>query len=75
MPYRRRRQLWISRSNEASANSRREQQVRWAIILDWPGLEYQVYPAKITRSVTNAFIKFTRGAVMTVGNKSLHFGA
>jgi len=41
MPYRRRRQLWISRSNEASANSSREQQVRWAIILDWPGLEYQ----------------------------------
>ena len=73
MPYRRRRQLWISRSNEASANSR-EQQVRWAIILDWPGLEYQVYPVKITRSITNAFIKFTRGAVMTLRKKSLRFG-
>mmetsp|Transcript_2985 Transcript_2985/g.4502 ORF Transcript_2985/g.4502 Transcript_2985/m.4502 type:complete len:110 (+) Transcript_2985:322-651(+) len=57
MPYRRRRQLWISRSNEASANSRREQQVRWAITLDWPGLEYQVYPVKITRSVTVASLE------------------
>jgi len=57
MPNRRRRQLWIGRSNEASANNSREQQVRWVIILDWPGLEYQVYPVKIMRSVTVASLE------------------
>jgi len=31
--------------------------VRWVIILDWPGLEYQVYPVKITRSVTVASLE------------------
>ena len=56
MPYHHRHYLWISPSKEASANST-EQQVRWVMILDWPDLEYQVYPVKISRGVSIASLE------------------